>query len=138
MTPEEYRLLRRLVRESDWKWQAGMLSEWEAIHGQCRVVDTDDEGISRWTTRIGDYSRGDGWNQEEIDKVWSTKLPDLTDHATGGCMLTKLCNATPTTVRVRLEKHGVRIVIGPDIFIGPTLGYVRFVALVTIKGLEQL
>jgi len=84
-------LAPRLVASPRWRWMPGMLATGDGWLGAPRVVDVDVDGAPDLCMYRG-YSRGPATAHSTGDttawgEVASGALPDLTDPATAGCLL---------------------------------------------------
>ena len=120
-------LARALVALPGFEWRAGMLAVEDGGPGAVRVTDATVMvvGTGQHSTYFRDWvltRKGRGW------------LPDLTDDATGGCLLAMLgpgWAARRTESRWAVFRPGVSVLEDPDIY-GQSLAEAAARALVAI------
>ena len=78
VTPALVDLARALVALPGWRWRAGMLDTQGARVRDCGLFDLPDD-----------------WDPAEYARLGHQRLPDLTDDATGGVLLTAVFRLQP-------------------------------------------
>ena len=103
MTPDLETLARRAVACKHWRWMPGMMCYWKERGG------ASGQQVRPTSARVADLPMGPlplAFCIVDPSAVYSNALPDLTDPATLGCLLTLVRGALGKPVWVRAGDYG--------------------------------